>query len=391
MRASKDDMSLGEVLASEWTSLIVASVMTAQTVSSQLSQLGSLGPGMVAAGIVVALICAGSFLVLRHQIARTASVRAQRLTGGITLLTSLLLLPLSGWSMVGLGVAAILLTLPLGLAGGLTLLLLGTVTAIIWRVDADPLVRVVIPTVALLVGLVLYALTRLAVTLDELRIAREHMARMQVNAERFRISRDLHDIMGRTLITASLRNQTALRLIEKRPDQARTHLEHVQEVLSQSQSQLRTITSGPSVVVLEEELASVRELCGRLGIDLSVAVDEIAENQQDLLCSAVLRESVTNMLKHSRPRRCWVSLRRESHEVVQTIINDGCRQASQGSGGTGGTGLAALGRQVAARQGTLRAYPSSDKFVVMMRLPVDVPRDEAVDLAAGREELACDY
>lgn len=175
---------------------------------------------------------------------------------------------------------------------------------------------------AMLVVLVV-AVTVLAVRTDRLHLTREVLARRRVDLERDRVARDLHDLMGRTLVAASLRNQTALRVLgDKRPETA-AMLERLHEMLSAGQVQLRSLTNGPTISNLRGELSGAKALCERVHIDLTVDIQEEPPGALDALLGLVVRENITNVLKHSQASWCRVSIGRQDHWVTVSVTNDG--------------------------------------------------------------------
>lgn len=240
------------------------------------------------------------------------------------------------------------------------------------------------------IGLMLYVLTRLAITVGELARARETVARMRVDEERHRISRDLHDILGRSLVAVGLRIQTAIRLLERDPAKCGDQLGEVGRMVSEGQAQLRALTRGETVLGFEDELVSAQELFARLGVRCSVDVDVDGPLGEavDGLGSRVLRECVTNLLKHSRPTWVDISLRRESSAAVLVIVNDGASDKPRARG----TGLTDLAERAAALGGSLEAgHVPQGRFRAIARMPDpatadphhDHPQDRAGRLASA--------
>ncbi|WP_179273656.1 MULTISPECIES: sensor histidine kinase [unclassified Rhodococcus (in: high G+C Gram-positive bacteria)] len=217
-------------------------------------------------------------------------------------------------------------------------------------------------------AVVLIAFSELARSLIALHASREEVARLQVDAERHRISRDLHDVIGRTLVTALLRNQAAIQLFTVDPDRAREQLDHVHQVLSAGQADLRRLTTGPILADLASELATVEAMCARLDIFCHAAVEAPADEDVDRVFAAIVREASTNMLKHAHPRRCSVRVAQESESHVLEFTNDGVTRG--GISGTG-TGIADLTDQVVQLGGQFTTDCTSDgEFVVLARIPL---------------------
>ena len=107
--------------------------------------------------------------------------------------------------------------------------------------------KLVLVCLNIVVGIVLLTFALLARTLIQLEVSRERLARLSVDEERSRISRDLHDIIGRTLVAVSLRQEAALNLLDRDVGLARRQLVASGETVREGQAQLRALTHGPMV------------------------------------------------------------------------------------------------------------------------------------------------
>lgn len=217
---------------------------------------------------------------------------------------------------------------------------------------------------------VLLTLALLARTLIQLQISRERLARLSVDQERSRISRDLHDILGRTLVAVSLRQEAALNLLNHDVELARRQLVASGETIREGQAQLRALTHGPMTAGIEEELQAARALCERIGIRLEARADMV-EGNMGAECALVIREGITNMLKHADASTCWVEVHAENGRVITTVINDGCPDRPMNHDGSG---LDRMRRRIASMGGSLEAGPAGNgKF----RLTATISMDEA--------------
>lgn len=225
-------------------------------------------------------------------------------------------------------------------------------------------------TLTIFTAFAIYIPIRLLETSDRLLLAQEEVARLHVDRERERISRDLHDIMGRTLVAVSLRQQAAARLLQiGRADDAATQLDAAHRIVDDGQATLRALTHGPTIADLSSEIAAARDLCERTGIAWDAQVGEVGTPDAQRLCAAVLRESVTNMLKYSRPSTCWVRLRDEGETLALSVVNDGVPPDAKVN--EAGTGLSTLQQRTVALGGTLEALsPRPGLFRVLVHLPV---------------------
>ncbi len=351
-------------LALSWVVLAYLVIQVVVSLSSQ--QDATLAGTRRLVGITLAVVTAVGFLRLQALVLRDRHPRWYGPLRWGLVATGVVLLPLSdAWAMFGISLATLLLTSTRTQVLGVGLAL--TVLVEVALRDASAEARIGIPMVCWLAAGVVYVLTRLALALEELRAAREHLARLQVDEERHRISRDLHDILGRTLVAASLRTQTALRLLDADTCAARGQLEQAAQTLSDGQAQLRALVSGTVIVGLDSEIATAVDLFRRIGIDCEVDAAPVASEEHRGVAAAVLREAVTNMLKHSRPSNAWVSVREEASATLVSVVNDGAPEVPRGDGGTG---LRELAQRVEAAGGTLQAGEADGaRFRVIARLP----------------------
>ncbi|MET0866047.1 MAG: histidine kinase [Nakamurella sp.] len=289
----------------------------------------------------------------------------------------LVLLALSdAWAMLGVSLAVVLLTGTLVQVLVFGFVMTGlAVVILVWHESAAVAV-IGIPMICWLAAGVIAVLTRIAVRTEGLRVAREQLARQSIDEERHRISRELHDILGRTLVAVSVRTQTALRLIDRDVDACRGQLEQIAAATADGQAQLRRLIQGEVIVGLDTELENATDLFDRLGVHCELDTTPVCAEAVEVLAAQVLRESVTNMLKHSRPRHAWISVRDEGLATVVTAINDGSPADNSTSSGTG---LAELADQVRAAGGTLEAGSvEHGRFRVIARIPHVHQRQETL-------------
>lgn len=217
--------------------------------------------------------------------------------------------------------------------------------------------KVVLVCLNAVVGVVLLTFALLARTLVELEISKEQLARLSVDEERSRISRDLHDIIGWTLVAVSLRQEAALNLLDRDVGLARRQLVASGETVREGQAQLRTLTHGPMTAGVEDELRSARALCERIGVRLVVEAEPV-KGDADAECALVVREGITNMLKHADASTCWVGVRVEDGRAVVSVINDGVVEGRPM--GRDGSGVERMRRKVALLGGSFEAGPLED-------------------------------
>jgi len=201
----------------------------------------------------------------------------------------------------------------------------------------------------------------------ELRLSHEEIRRLAQLAERERIGRDLHDLLGHTLSLIALKSELARKLMDRDPVAAGAEIAEVERVARDALAQVRRAVTGIRAAAIRPELASARLLLDGAGVqfDYSVADITLAPAQETCL-ALVLREAVTNIHRHARAGRVEASLRRERDSAVFTIIDDGCGGASDP-----GNGLRGMGERLRALGGELRIVsPRGEGTRLVASLPV---------------------
>lgn len=236
----------------------------------------------------------------------------------------------------------------------------------------DGFTSVSLPRVLLeivIAAVVLTVITHLAVLGNRLRLARELLARRNVDLERERISRHLHDVLGRTLVTASLRNQTSLRTLGDRNAPVCAELQRLQETLATGQQRIRAVTSGPAISSWNDEVAAARMLCQRIGIVLGVDVVNHPPAEHRALVGLAIRESVTNVLKHSRATRIDLTVQSGDEATTIRVENDGVIPVDHGA-----AAQSRLKTSVEQANGTLTmGVTTSARYRVDISLPAAQP------------------
>ncbi len=184
----------------------------------------------------------------------------------------------------------------------------------------------------------------------ELRLSHEEVRRLAQLAERERIGRDLHDLLGHTLSLIALKAELARKLFDRDPGSARAEIVEVERVARDALAQVRRAVTGIRAAALAPELASARLLLDGARVEFSYQLADIELPPAHETCLAlVLREAVTNVHRHARASRVEASLRCEAGHAILTIIDDG-----RGGAGELGNGLRGMAERLAALGGELR-------------------------------------
>lgn len=227
-----------------------------------------------------------------------------------------------------------------------------TLSCLLLGMSADLLVDVVVRSVVTVV--VVGALGLLPPFAREIHDHRAELARMAVLEERLRFARDLHDVLGHGLSVVGMKLEVALLLLRQDPERARTEIEQALGVSRESVSDLRSLVRGYRQPSLESELEGVRSVLRSAGI--ACRTDQVPPGVprpvQDV-AGWVVREGVTNVLRHSAATECRIKLRVDDGWLLVEVANDRARP----SGASDGSGLRGLRERLAGIGGELTAGP----------------------------------
>lgn len=273
----------------------------------------------------------------------------------------LVYLPLLEYKVAWIGLpgflaGSVLLVLPPALAWtAFTLVVLSM--AYIQSLFSDQLIDVAYTTVAtIMTGLVVYGLTRLANLLTELNAARTELARMAVAEERLRFARDLHDLLGYSLSAITLKSELTHRLVPRNPEKAKHELAEILDISRKALTDVRSVASGYRELSLDAESESARSVLVAADVEVQMELDygDLPPQLRTVLAT-VLREGVTNVLRHSKAERCEISVRQIDGTVALDIVNDGVHQNGHVVDGSGGAGLRNLCARIESLNGELHA------------------------------------
>jgi two-component system sensor histidine kinase DesK len=237
----------------------------------------------------------------------------------------------------------------------------------------------IIPLVLLVrgLGLDIVGLARLASALSELHAARCELARLAVIEERLRMARDLHDLLGHTLSLITLKSELAGRLLEAAPARAAEEIQEVERVARQTLREVREAVAGYRQPALHSELDGARQLLSAAGIVCTIEQSAGAlPPATDAVLAWAVREAVTNVIRHSRARRCCIRVTGADGMVHAEVINDGEWDHEKEGGDARrrtGSGLAGLAERVMAHGGHLEAGPLLAEGTQSFRLWVELP------------------
>lgn len=198
-------------------------------------------------------------------------------------------------------------------------------------------------------GLVIFGLSRLRSLVTELDAARAEPATRAVTEDRLRFARDLHDLLGAGLSAITLKCALAHRLVTAAPERAGAELAEVLTLSRKALADARAIARGAYELSLDDEVQSARSVLATAGVRAQFTVD-CEDPPAPAVIATVVREGVTNVLRHSSAASCTVSIAQAQAVTTVEIVNDGLSTTATG---TGGSGVANLTRRVTQLGGKL--------------------------------------
>jgi two-component system sensor histidine kinase DesK len=228
-------------------------------------------------------------------------------------------------------------------------------------------------------GLIVYGLTTLSSVVTAMDAARTELAKMAVAQERLRFARDLHDLLGYSLSAISMKTELTHRLVTKNPVRAQEELTQIIEISRQALSDVRSVASGYRELSLDDEAVSARSVLSAADVDVRMEIShhDLPTPVRTVLAT-VLREGVTNILRHSKAERCDITLRQTDSDVTITITNDGVSHEPQAQLSDGGSGIQNLSNRVANLDGTLSTGTDQDgRFRLRATIPTSRVHSQA--------------
>lgn len=196
----------------------------------------------------------------------------------------------------------------------------------------------------------------------ELDRARTAQADLAVAEERLRFSRDVHDVMGRHLSTIAVQAELAATLAERGDARAAERIREVRATAHEALREARTLARGYRPLDLIQELEGARALLASAGIRAEGDLAGLPAGWEEL-AARLVREAVTNILRHSRATRVCI----EHADGVVSVRNDGVEARDSALTGDG-SGLRTLAADASARGARLTWGATDGDFVVRLHL-----------------------
>jgi two-component system, NarL family, sensor histidine kinase DesK len=188
----------------------------------------------------------------------------------------------------------------------------------------------------------------------DMRRSQEEITRLATLAERERIGRDLHDLLGHTLSVVALKSELARKLIDRDIEAARTEITEVERVARDSLAQVRNAVSGIRSTALSAELLAATALLQAQGVKVNCEAENVKlPHDRETVLALSLREAATNVRRHSGARVVTIRLRKESAAVIMEVADDG-----RGGRIVPGNGLNGMRERLDTVGGSLTLWPN---------------------------------
>ncbi len=209
----------------------------------------------------------------------------------------------------------------------------------------------------------------------KLRRANEEVENLAKVAERERIARDLHDVLGHTLSVITLKSELAGKLIDRDPERAGKEIREVEQISRQALGDVRDAIRGYRSQGLVAELAQAKSTLETAGLTVQcdAATTVKLPAVQESVLSLAVREAVTNVVRHARARTCRMRLEQENGSCRLEIQDDGL-----GSSNGEGNGLRGMRERVEMLGGTLLRETRAGT-----KLTITLPTKEVVAQGEG--------
>ena len=299
------------------------------------------------------------------------------------------LVPATGWhpmTMCGFlaGSALLLVPAPFGRVAFAAVI---ASVPVVWAVKLPPTVTTLEETLggmlfltleSAALGLLIYGLTRLAQLAVQLENLRGELARKAVAGERLRMARDTHDLLGLGLSAIAMKADLIGKLIGRDDARAGEEIAELARISATARADVRLVAGEARDLPLDAELAAARDVLASAGIDVRMRVSADPSTEAAAVLVPVIREAVTNILKHSRASYCTLEMTADGRLLQLSISNDGsgdtgsgpAASAGQAAAGHAGNGLRNLAARLEAAGGHQTATRGDGTFSLAVELPL---------------------
>ena len=307
-----------------------------------------------------------AFLGLYFAAIKATGVRLVALAVATLLLAFALAFTGSNWTVIAIYAAAMIGNLrPPRRAAAIVVVFAGAVSVLAFATGQAPIYWVFGVFLMIMVGVGNISRAALEDKNRALAESRDEVRQLAAAAERERIGRDLHDLLGRTLTLIAIKADLAAKLSDRDAEDARREMRDIAGAARQGLADVRSAVSGMTGATLTREIASSQAALGVAGIDCNVEgdADRIDPGSSAVLAMA-LREAVTNVIRHSGASRCEIALRQLAAGLEMIVSDNGNGEAVQAGGG-----IAGLQSRLGAAGGECEVRGTAGGTRLIARLP----------------------
>jgi len=220
----------------------------------------------------------------------------------------------------------------------------------------------------------------------KLAMAQEEIEQLAAVAERERIARDLHDVLGHTLSVIVLKAELAGRLMERDPKRAAAEIADVESTARTALAEVREAIGGYRAKGLAAELAAARRTLDAAGVTLTYEADAQAaeralEATEETVLSLAVREAVTNIVRHAEATECRMRLTTTGDGFHALLVEDnGCHAVTHE-----GNGLRGMRERVQALGGR---FSLKSEQGTSLRVELPIGRGAIAAGSGAKERLA---
>ena len=159
-----------------------------------------------------------------------------------------------------------------------------------------------------------------------LKISQQQIQTLAASAERERISRDLHDLLGHSLSVITLKSALASKMIDKNKplEQINQEIKAVEQLSRETLALVRGAVNGYNHATIATELLQAKVATDAADIELVTAIESLSLAQEtESQLALIIREAVTNVVRHAETAKVWVELKQHNQLITLSISDQG--------------------------------------------------------------------
>ena len=200
----------------------------------------------------------------------------------------------------------------------------------------------------------------------QLEQAQGEVRALATTAERERIARDLHDLLGHTLTVVAVKAELAQRLCDRDVEAARREMQELAAIARGALTEVRTAVVGMKGASLVSELARAEQALSAAGVRVQVRNRAVGgDPRREAVITMALREAVTNVIRHAHATACTIEVDcAPDGELTLSVSDDG-----RGGALVEGSGLSGMRTRLEAAGGSLRLESGAAGLHLTATLP----------------------